>query len=240
MSSLDPISELLRRYGVGDGAENREQAREHYDQIAGAVPQDVLATVIGPAIGTLPPDQIETRVRNSATEMTPQQRGGFLETLLGGLGAQSGGLRSILDQIGVSPQVADDPQQATPEDVGRVAAYTKQQRPEIFDQAMGFYAKHPTLDGARAAERILFALTVKPGMTSPATLLHRYEEDLLTGEDAEAIYRRDVLPAKLRIELDYLNHRTVGEDLHVLAQTVAALFAKRDRLESNRGSQWRI
>ena len=78
MSSLDPISELLRRYGVGDGAENREQAREHYDQIAGAVPQDVLATVIGPAIGTLPPDQIETRVRNSATEMTPQQRGGFL------------------------------------------------------------------------------------------------------------------------------------------------------------------
>ena len=145
MSSLDPISELLRRYGVGDGAENREQARQHYDQIAGAVPQDVLATVIGPAIGTLPPDQIETRVRNSATEMTPQQRGGFLETLLGGLGAQSGGLRSILDQIGVSPQVADDPQQATPEDVGRVAAYTKQQRPEIFDQAMGFYAKHPTL-----------------------------------------------------------------------------------------------
>ena len=83
-------------------------------------------------------------------------------------------------------------------------------------------------------------LTVKPGMTSPATLLHRYEEDLLTGEDAEEIYRRDVLPAKLRIELDYLNRRTVAEDLHVLAQTVAALFAKRDRLESNRGSQWRI
>lgn len=83
-------------------------------------------------------------------------------------------------------------------------------------------------------------LMVKPGLTSPATLLHRYEEDLLTGEDAEEIYRRDVLPAKLRIELDYLNRRTVTEDLHVLAQTIAALFAKRDRLESNRGSQWRI
>jgi hypothetical protein len=145
MSTLDPISDLLRRYGVGDGPANREEAREHYDRIAGAVPQDILASVIGPAVATLPADQVETRVRNSATEMTPQQRGGFLETLLGGLGAQSGGLRSILEQIGVSPQVADDPQQASPEDVGRVAAYAKQERPEIFDQAMRFYAKHPTL-----------------------------------------------------------------------------------------------
>ena len=144
MSTLDPISDLLLRYGVGDGPANREEAREHYDRIAGAVPEDVLASVIGPALGSLPPEQVETRVRNSATEMTPQQRGGFLETLLGGLGA-GGGLRSVLDQIGVSPQVADDPQQATPEEVGKVAAYAKQQRPEIFDQAMAFYAKHPTL-----------------------------------------------------------------------------------------------
>lgn len=145
MSTLDPLSDLLRRYGVGEGAANREQAREHYDRIAGAVPQDVLASVIGPAVGSLPPEQIETRVRNSATEMTPQQRGGFLETLLGGLGAQSGGLRSVLEQIGVSPRVAEDPREATPEDVGKVAVYAKQARPEVFDQAMAFYAKHPTL-----------------------------------------------------------------------------------------------
>jgi hypothetical protein len=147
MSTLDPISDLLRRYGVGDGASNREEARQHYDQIARAVPEDVLASVIGPAVGSLPSDQIETRVRNSATEMTPQQRGGFLETLLGGLGgAQSGGgLTSILDRIGVSPQVAQNPQAATPEEVGKIAAYAKQERPDVFHQAMGFYAKHPTL-----------------------------------------------------------------------------------------------
>lgn len=145
MSTLDPISELLRRYGVGDGASNREEARQHYDQIARAVPEDVLASVIGPAVGSLPSDQIETRVRNSATEMTPQQRSGFLETLLAGLGSQSGGLQSVLDRIGVSPQVAENPQAATPEEVGKVAAYVKQERPDVFHQAMGFYAKHPTL-----------------------------------------------------------------------------------------------
>jgi hypothetical protein len=66
-----PFSDLLRRYGVGvgDGAANREEAREHYDRIAGAVPQDILASVIGPALGSLPPEQIETRVRSPAVLM---------------------------------------------------------------------------------------------------------------------------------------------------------------------------
>lgn len=147
MANLNTIDELLRRYGLGDGPANREEAREHYDRIAREVPEDELASVIGPALETLPVDQIETRVRNSATEMTPQERGGFLETLLGGLGAasQGGGLRTVLEQIGVSPRVAENPQKATPEEVGKVAAYAKQERPEIFDQAMAFYAKHPTL-----------------------------------------------------------------------------------------------
>ncbi|PYQ34382.1 MAG: hypothetical protein DMF55_09570 [Acidobacteria bacterium] len=146
MSSLDPINDLLRRYGVGDGPANREEARQHYDQIAQAVPQDVLASAIGPALGSLPEDQVETRVRNSATEMTPGQRGNFLQTLLSGLA--SGGasqLGSLLQQIGVSPQVAQNPQQASPEDVGKIAAYANQERPDVFHQAMGFYAKHPTL-----------------------------------------------------------------------------------------------
>ncbi|HVE65609.1 MAG TPA: hypothetical protein VNC59_03435 [Thermoanaerobaculia bacterium] len=146
MSSRNPIDELLRRYGLGDGPANREEARAHYDRIAAEVPEDELASAIGPALETLPLDQIETRVRNSATEMTPEQRGGILETLLGGLGsAQGGGLRNVLEQIGVSPRVAENPQQATPEDVGKVAAYAKQERPEIFDRAMAFYAKNPTL-----------------------------------------------------------------------------------------------
>jgi hypothetical protein len=147
MSTLDPISDLLRRYGVGEGATDRTEARQHYDQIAAAVPPDQLAPLIGPAVGELGGDQVRTRVANSATEMTPQQRGNFLQTLLSGLAGASagGGLSRVLDQIGVSPAVARDPQQATPEEVGKVAAYAKEERPDLFHRAMGFYAQHPTL-----------------------------------------------------------------------------------------------
>jgi len=83
-------------------------------------------------------------------------------------------------------------------------------------------------------------LTVRPGITSPATVLNRYEEDMLSGPDPEAAYRRDVLPRKLRLELEYLDRRTVAEDLRVLGRTVRALFARRSRLDVGRGSEWRI
>jgi len=73
-------------------------------------------------------------------------------------------------------------------------------------------------------------LTVKPGITSPATVLNRYEEELLSGPDPETVYRRDVLPTKLRMELEYLDRRTVAGDLRVLAHTVVALFARPTRL----------
>jgi lipopolysaccharide/colanic/teichoic acid biosynthesis glycosyltransferase len=79
-------------------------------------------------------------------------------------------------------------------------------------------------------------LRVKPGITSPATVLHRHEEDLLNGPDWEETYRRVVLPAKLEIELAYLRRRTLAADLRVLAQTAAALFATRDRLDRNGAS----
>ena len=81
-------------------------------------------------------------------------------------------------------------------------------------------------------------LEVKPGITSPATVLHRDEESMLTGEDWERKYRTEILPEKLRIELEYLSRRTVGGDLRILAQTAAALF-RRPRLH-RRESSWRI
>ncbi len=67
-------------------------------------------------------------------------------------------------------------------------------------------------------------LSVKPGITSPASVLYRHEERLLCGSDREEAYLRDVLPAKLDIELNYLGRRTLWTDFAVLGQTFLALF----------------
>jgi lipopolysaccharide/colanic/teichoic acid biosynthesis glycosyltransferase len=66
-------------------------------------------------------------------------------------------------------------------------------------------------------------LSVRPGMTSPASLRFRHEEELLQGGDWERVYLSEVLPAKLQIELEYLERRSVWTDLRVIVQTVLAL-----------------
>ena len=106
---LDRIGGLLDQYASGQGAATREEAHEHYDEIARHVPPDVLRGTIGPAIGGLEGSQVEDRIRRSASEMTPEQRGGMLSQLLGGL-AGAGGMRDVLGRVGVDPSVASNPQ----------------------------------------------------------------------------------------------------------------------------------
>ena len=67
-------------------------------------------------------------------------------------------------------------------------------------------------------------LSARPGITSAASVQYRHEEALLTGDDWEKQYVNEVMPAKLRIDLDYLNRRTTISDMGVLWQTVLALF----------------
>lgn len=67
-------------------------------------------------------------------------------------------------------------------------------------------------------------LTVPPGITSAASLSFRHEQDLLDGAAWETKYILEIMPAKLEIELAYLQRRTFGSDLGILVRTVWALM----------------
>jgi lipopolysaccharide/colanic/teichoic acid biosynthesis glycosyltransferase len=67
-------------------------------------------------------------------------------------------------------------------------------------------------------------LQARPGITSPASVHYRHEEEILIGADWEKTYIEEVMPHKLQIELDYLARRTVWSDLGLLGRTVLALF----------------
>ena len=67
-------------------------------------------------------------------------------------------------------------------------------------------------------------LEVRPGVTSPASLRYRHEEQLLSGPDWRRVYVEQVMPHKLQIELEYLARRTVWSDVGIILQTVLALF----------------
>jgi lipopolysaccharide/colanic/teichoic acid biosynthesis glycosyltransferase len=71
-------------------------------------------------------------------------------------------------------------------------------------------------------------LSVRPGITDLASIEYRDESTLLArAADPEREYREVVLPAKLRLAIDYVEHATLMTDLRVIGKTLRTLFAAR-------------
>ncbi|HEY6042506.1 MAG TPA: SDR family NAD(P)-dependent oxidoreductase, partial [Anaerolineae bacterium] len=66
-------------------------------------------------------------------------------------------------------------------------------------------------------------LSVRPGLTSLASLRYRREEELLTGPDWALRYENVILPDKLALDLEYLATRSARTDLVILYQTLIAV-----------------
>jgi lipopolysaccharide/colanic/teichoic acid biosynthesis glycosyltransferase len=78
-------------------------------------------------------------------------------------------------------------------------------------------------------------LSVRPGVTDPASVLYFAEDAVLAGRpNAETEYLQLLLPAKARIQLDYLQHWQLLMDLRVILRTVARVWSPRARVDSMR------
>lgn len=70
-------------------------------------------------------------------------------------------------------------------------------------------------------------LLVKPGITDPASISYIDENEILSkADDPEATYMKEVMPAKLAINLAYLNRRSFFTDLGVLFQTAQKIIIR--------------
>lgn len=66
----------------------------------------------------------------------------------------------------------------------------------------------------------LKVLSVRPGITDPASIAYRNENELLEQQQNPKQYYIDVImPDKLRINLEYLQRRTLISDIKVIFQT---------------------
>jgi lipopolysaccharide/colanic/teichoic acid biosynthesis glycosyltransferase len=70
-------------------------------------------------------------------------------------------------------------------------------------------------------------LCVRPGITDPASLAYRHEEEILSRcEDPERIYRTEILPDKLAQNLEYIRHISFQKDLRIILATVSHSFLR--------------
>jgi lipopolysaccharide/colanic/teichoic acid biosynthesis glycosyltransferase len=68
-------------------------------------------------------------------------------------------------------------------------------------------------------------LSVRPGITDPASLQFRDESGLLArAADPEREYVEVVMPAKLKLAAQYVERATLATDLHLIGRTLRLLF----------------
>lgn len=71
------------------------------------------------------------------------------------------------------------------------------------------------------SEEQMKVLSVRPGITDPASIKYRNENDLLSSaSNPEQYYIQHIMPDKLKINIDYINTRTFFKDIKIIFQTI--------------------
>jgi lipopolysaccharide/colanic/teichoic acid biosynthesis glycosyltransferase len=71
-------------------------------------------------------------------------------------------------------------------------------------------------------------LTVRPGITDPASIAYRREQELLAAQsDPDRYYREVVLPDKLSMNLEYLDRISFSYDLLLVLHTTVSIFSSK-------------
>jgi lipopolysaccharide/colanic/teichoic acid biosynthesis glycosyltransferase len=88
---------------------------------------------------------------------------------------------------------------------------------------MSFVGPRPDVPGfadkLQGDERLL--LSIRPGITGPATLKYRNEEELLASQEDPETYNSEVIwPDKVKINLEYIQNWQLKDDLRYIWQTV--------------------
>lgn len=111
--------------------------------------------------------------------------------------------------------------------LGRFFRRTKiDELPQLFNVLLGnmsFVGPRPDVPGfadlLQGDDRVV--LTLRPGITGPATLRFRNEEQLLAAQADPERYNREVIyPEKVRLNREYVRNYSLGRDLHYILETI--------------------
>lgn len=131
---------------------------------------------------------------------------------------------------GAKVTAGDDPR-ITP--TGKFLRETKlNELPQLWNVFVGEMSivgprpEDPEIAKAWPEEYFKEILSVKPGITSPASVLYRNEETMLQSRNLMDRYLIDILPSKLRLDQLYIRHRNILSDLDVIFWTAIALLPR--------------
>jgi lipopolysaccharide/colanic/teichoic acid biosynthesis glycosyltransferase len=78
-------------------------------------------------------------------------------------------------------------------------------------------------------------LSARPGITDPASLAYRHEEEILAAQgDPEQFYRTKILPDKLARNRAYLEKITLQNDIRIILKTISSSFLLAEKTGARR------
>jgi lipopolysaccharide/colanic/teichoic acid biosynthesis glycosyltransferase len=115
--------------------------------------------------------------------------------------------------------------------IGRILRHSKlDELPQLIDilrgdmSLVGPRPEVPKYVELWTAEQRKIILSVRPGMTDPASILFRHEaRELAATVDPEEHYVRSLLPRKTDLYVEYVRRRTFFGDIWLLFRTLAAI-----------------
>jgi lipopolysaccharide/colanic/teichoic acid biosynthesis glycosyltransferase len=141
-------------------------------------------------------------------------------------------IRTMRDRPDVQTNVTTD-RDPRVTGIGRILRKSKiDELPQLWNVLAGqmsFVGPRPDVPGfadrLQGEERLI--LSVRPGITGPATLAYRDEESLLAAQsDPEAFNRDVVYPDKVRLNLAYIRNYRLRTDLECIGQSIASIWRR--------------
>jgi lipopolysaccharide/colanic/teichoic acid biosynthesis glycosyltransferase len=122
---------------------------------------------------------------------------------------------------------------ASDQRITRVGRFLRHTKLDELPQLMNVFIGDMSLVGPRPEDPRYVALysaqqrgvlDVRPGITSAASVMYRHETSLLSGPAWEQHYISEIMPAKLAMDLNYVQKSTLWTDFLILFRTLIAIF----------------
>ena len=139
-------------------------------------------------------------------------------------------MRPDSDKLGLITVGGHDPR------VTRSGYYIRKYKLDEFPQLINVFVGDMSLVGPRPEVRKyvdmytpeqMRVLSVRPGITSLASIRYRNENDILAAsDDPDRCYIEQVMPDKLAIDLEYVDRATLWNDIKLIFSTFKEIIVK--------------
>jgi lipopolysaccharide/colanic/teichoic acid biosynthesis glycosyltransferase len=96
----------------------------------------------------------------------------------------------------------------------------------VFKGDMQFVGARPEVERYVEMFHSQYAVILqeRPGITDPASLAFRREDQIFSADRMERQYVEEILPAKIKLSLDYHRHRSLLTDARMVLKTILGLI----------------